>query len=228
MRDTLDTIAETGLQFFGKMTASISHEIKNVLAIINENAGLLEDFTLMAGRGKSIDPARLKMMAAVVKKQIDRADGILKNMNRFAHSIDETVTDVDLNQTIEQFMALTDRFAAMRGVKVDLQPPENPITTQTSPFFLMNLLWLCLDFCMSASGGEKRVELVVEETENSVRIRFRRLAGLSEALLETFPSEREKNVLDVLAADLTAEPACGEIVLRLPKNIDNKFNRRNL
>jgi hypothetical protein len=71
------------------------------------------------------------------------------------------------------------------------------------------------------NGGAKRVELVVDETEISVRIRFRRLAGLAEALLETFPSEREKNLLDVLAADLTAEPACEEIVLRLPKIIDN-------
>ena len=44
----LETAAETGLQFFGKMTASISHEIKNVLAIINENAGLLEDLALLS------------------------------------------------------------------------------------------------------------------------------------------------------------------------------------
>jgi hypothetical protein len=86
----------------------------------------------------------------------------------------------------------------------------------------MNLLWLCLDFSMSASGDEKRVELVVEETENSLRIRFRRLAGLAEALLETFPSDREKNLLDVLAADLMTEPGCEEIVLRLPKNIEKE------
>jgi hypothetical protein len=57
MREKLDPIAETGLQFYGKITASVSHEIKNVLAIINENAGLLEDFTFMADRGKPIDPA---------------------------------------------------------------------------------------------------------------------------------------------------------------------------
>ena len=73
---------------------------------------------------------------------------------------------------------------------------------------------------MSAGGDKKRVELVVEEAEDSVRIRFRRLAGLTEELLETFPSDREKNLLAMLEADLTAEPAHGEIVLRLLKNID--------
>ena len=214
-----EIITETGLQFFGRMSASISHEIKNVLAIINENAGLLEDFSLMAERGMPIDPGRLKTMAEKVKLQISRADGIIKNMNRLAHSIDETITTVDLDQTIELFMALTDSFTVMRGVKVDLQLPGSPLTIPTAPFFLMNLLWLCLDFSMSASGDEKRVELVVEETENSVLIRFRRLAGLSEALLETFPSEREKNLLDVLEADLTVEHGREEIALRLLKNM---------
>ncbi len=220
-----EIMAETGLQFFGRMSASISHEIKNVLAIINENAGLLEDFSFMADRGMPIDPARLKVMAQTVKKQIGRADGIIKNMNRFAHSIDQTITTVDLDQTIELVIALTARIAAMRGVRVDLQLPGSPVTIPTAPFFLMNLIWLCLDFSMAASGDEKRVELVVEETENSVRIRFRRLAGLSEALLEAFPSEREKNLLAVLAADLTAERSREEIALRLLKNIDNEFSR---
>ena len=223
-----DIIAETGLQFFGRISASISHEIKNVLAIVNENAGLLEDLTLLADRGKPLDPARLKIMAAAVKKQVGRADGILKNMNRLAHSIDQTITTVDLDQTIELVIALTARFAAMQGVKVDLQLPASPLTISTAPFYLMNLLCLCLDFSMSASGDEKRVELVVEETENSVRIRFRRLAGLSEALLETFPSDREKILLAVLEAALTAEPEREEVVLRLLKNIDNGFSRQNL
>ena len=220
-----ENTSATGLQFFGRISASISHEIKNVLAIVNENAGLLEDFTLMADRGKPIDPARLKLMAATVQKQVGRADEILKNMNRFAHSIDETMAEVDLNQTIELVIALTARIAAMRGVKVDLQLPESPLTIPTAPFFLMNLLWLCLDFSMSASGDEKRVELVVEETENSVLIRFRRLAGLSEALLETFASDREKNLLAVLEANLTVEHGREEVVLRLSKNIDNEFSR---
>jgi C4-dicarboxylate-specific signal transduction histidine kinase len=213
-------IAETGLQFFGRISTSISHELKNVLAIVNENAGLLEDLTLMAERGQPIDPARLKKMAAAVQKQVGRADEILKNMNRFAHSIDETVAEIDLNPTIKLFMTLTDRFTAMRGVTVDLRLPDSPLTIRTAPFFLMNILWLGLDFSMSASGDEKRVELVVEETETSVRIRFRRLADLKEELWGTFHSERQKKLLAVLAADMTMEHGSQEITLRLSKNKD--------
>ena len=215
MDSKTESIEIAGLQFFGQISASISHEIKNVLAIINENAGLLEDFTVMADRGMPIDPARLKAMAGAVKKQIGRADVILKNMNRFAHSIDQPFTVVDLTQTIELIVSLTARFADMRGVKVDLQLPEKEVIFKTAPYLLMNLLWLCLDFSMSASGDEKRVELVAEETKEGLRIQIRRLSNLSEALSESFPSEREKHLLEMLAADLTIEVEREEIELRI-------------
>ena len=214
-----DIIAETGLQFFGRISASISHEIKNVLAIVNENAGLLEDYSIMAEEGMPLDPARLKKMASTVMNQVSRADEITKNMNRLAHSIDDTIATVELNEIIELFMALTARFAAMRAVKVELRLPASPLKITTAPFYLMNLLWLCLEFSMSASGDEKRIGLVAEETENGVQIQFRRLAGLSKALMETFPTDREKILLAVLAAALTVEPERQEVVLRLSKNM---------
>ena len=116
-----DIIAEAGLQFFGRISASISHELKNVLAIVKEKAGLLEDLTLMADRGQPIDPARLKKKAETVKKQIGRPDEILKNMNRFAHSGVEPVAQVDLNQTHELLMALTETIRTIRGVESHLQ-----------------------------------------------------------------------------------------------------------
>ena len=215
MGNKSELIEMTGLQFFGQISASISHEIKNVMAIINENAGLLEDFTLMEERGVPIDPARLKVMAKGVKKQIGRADEILKNMNRFAHSIDQIITTVDLAQPIELIIAVTARFAAMKGVQVDLRLPETPVMIQTTPFNLMNLIWLCLDFSMSASGDEKRIELVANETENGARIRFRNLSGLTETRLDNFPSDRVKRLLETLNADLKTGVECKEIELRI-------------
>ena len=64
-----EMIAPEGFRFFGKMSASISHEIKNALAIINENAGLLEDLTLLAEQGRPTDPERLKKLAGSIITQ---------------------------------------------------------------------------------------------------------------------------------------------------------------
>ena len=46
MNVTQAKIGETGLRFFGKINSSISHEMRNVLAIINENAGLMKDLMM--------------------------------------------------------------------------------------------------------------------------------------------------------------------------------------
>ena len=120
-------VTERGLQFFGKMTASVSHEIKNVLAIVNENAGLLGDLALMAERGAAIEPQRLNDMSRTVMKQVRRADAIAKNMNRLAHSVDESTRTIDLNDTLETLVALSHRFASLRDVGVRLYRNENPV-----------------------------------------------------------------------------------------------------
>ncbi len=222
MEQKPENITDAGLQFFGRVSASISHELKNVLAIVNENAGLLEDLTYMSEKGQPIDPARLIKMAETLKKQIGRADVILKNMNRFSHSIDEAVTEVDLNQMLELIAALNARHAAMRGVTVDLKLPKNTPAIRTAPFYLLNFLSLCLDFSMTASGEEKQVVLVVEEVADSALIRFRQLTGLAEERLAAFPSDHGKNLLAVLEAELTVEPDSKEVVVRLTKNVEKR------
>ncbi len=214
-----DVIGETGLQFFGKVTASISHEIKNALAIINENAGLLEDLALMAGEGKPIKPEKLEILAEKITKQIRRADGIIKNMNTFAHSVDESVKSIDLGETVEIVALLSHRLASMRGVSLEPSRPSKPVIITTNPFFLKTLVWLCLDFAIDAAGEEKSVGLGVEESENSGRVRFTKLAGLKEVPLDTFPSERQRAVLSVLNAKVATNVSDREIVITLSKNI---------
>jgi C4-dicarboxylate-specific signal transduction histidine kinase len=216
----LETAAETGLQFFGKMTASISHEIKNVLAIINENAGLLEDLVLMLDQGAEIEPQRLKNMSRTVMKQVSRADAILKNMNRLAHSVDESIKTIDLNEILELVVSLSHRFAAMRDVSVDPKLGESPMMVRTSPFLLMNLLWLCLDFAMDTAGDDKVVELVTQKTEAGILVFFKRLGGLAGAPLKPFPAEHEKGLCDLLRAELEVSAENQEIVVTIGEDID--------
>ena len=75
-------VAIGGVRFFGKMTASATHELKNTLAIINENAGLLEDLSMIAQSGNSLSSERVHDISKRVSRQVKRADVILKRLNR--------------------------------------------------------------------------------------------------------------------------------------------------
>lgn len=210
-----DIVGETGLQFYGKMCASLSHEIKNALAIINEHTGLLNDFAALADQGRPMEPERVKTMARKVMEQTRRADGIVENMNSLAHSIDTTVDTVELGTILELVVALAGRFASMRGVALEQKPATTRVAIDTNPFFLENLVWLCLDFAMDSAGKGKTVGLEAEETDKGAHIRFTRLQGLAEGRTEVFPGEREKALMDALEAKLTVDVGAGELVLTM-------------
>ncbi len=219
MNDSLDIRTETALRFFGKMSASISHEIKNVLAIINENAGLLEDYNLMAEKGTPLNPERIKTLAETVMTQIKRADVIVKNMNKFAHSVDEAKKTVDVREVLELVAALSSRFAAMRGVVLDLQPSSGAVSILSSPFFFENLIWLVLDFAMDAVGNGKKVGLIAEKREEGARVRFTQLDALGQAQKDQFPTERERSLLHILNAEIALDHGAGQILIDLPSDI---------
>lgn len=211
-----EVIAREGFQFFGKMSASISHEIKNALAIINENAGLLEDFMLLADQGRPIDPERLKSLAGQVMKQVKRADELVKRMNRFAHSADEPSKNIDLGETLELITSIAQRLASRREARLELVMPEQPVTQITNSFLLENLVWLCLDFILNA--GHKAVRLLPEATGDGIRIRLAVSEAWPGSASEDFPSAREKAIMKALEADLRMDPGAGEIVLSFRKN----------
>jgi signal transduction histidine kinase len=219
MNDPLADIEQSGLQFFGKMTASVSHEIKNVLAIINENAGLLEDFALMAEGGAAIEPQRLKTLSHAVMKQVERADTIVKILNRFAHSTDASLQTVDLNDLMQLLAALSNRFAAMRSITLNLKPNQSATAVRTAPFLLMNLLWLCLDFAFDMAGDGQVVELATRKTEAGVQVSFKPIGGAAPVALPPFPAEHEQRLLAWLNAELQVGVENREVRVKLPPDI---------
>ena len=212
-------IGEAGLQFFGKMSASISHEIKNVLAIINESAGLLGDYTLMAEKGIPLDPERLQSLSVKIRDQVLKADGIIKNMNRLSHSIDESTRRIDVGETVKFVTDLSKRVGFIRGVTLMPHPTPAPMMITTNPFLLENLLWQCLNIAMDAAGSEKTITLRGKESEIGVQISLTGLERLKETKLNGFPTETENALLKEINAELAIDEDAGELIVTLHKSI---------
>ena len=146
--------SETGLRYVARVTASMSHEMKNVLAIINENCGLLEDLSFAAKKGAPIEPDRLDRTCRQMAKQIERADAILKTMSRYAHSFDHPEEPVDLHDLCQLVATLAGRLAAMRRITLTVEKAEAPCMVHKHPFALQALLWQCLELAIgTASEG---------------------------------------------------------------------------
>lgn len=208
--------AEDGFRFFGRVTASISHEINNVLATIYENAGLVEDLLSAAERGRPLDANRLKDLASRVQTQVRRGRGIVENMNRFAHSVDESRNSVDLSELLSLSASLAQRMASMHGVVLEPQKAGKPVQVRTDPFLLQNLIWLCLDFIMEAGGSPDNIRLVPEVRGDEACIRFTGVKTRPDA--KVFPTQGQEILGKALGARLTMNEQSGEIILSIRKD----------
>jgi len=207
-------IQQEGPRFFGRMTASVSHEIKNVLAIINENAGLIEDVTLMADQGQPLEPGRLRRISGNILAQVRRADAIVRNLNRFAHSVDNNDTQVSLNETVDLMLALAARFAANRGIRLDRTTPGGATCAlQTDPFLLELLLWRCLDLALQNVDDEKVLRVTCEDCPGGCRVV---MAGLTlSGERGALPAPLDDELPRLLAAAVSLDESAGTMMLTL-------------
>lgn len=166
-------INQMGISFFGRVMASISHEMKNRVSIIKEHAGLLKDYSAMAEQGRKVDMERMGRLGKALTEQVVKADDILKNMNQMAHSTDKILGQVDLNDLVKLVIDLAKRPADLYCIELLFQPSEFPVTITTSPFFMMNLIWLCLEEMFKLIESKGIIEFKLEsQNGNGALIRM--------------------------------------------------------
>jgi len=215
-----DVIGQEEIRYFGKVTASISHELKNVLAILNEHAGLLQDFVAMAAQGRPLDVERIRQLSDGMLKQIGRGDTIVRNMNRFAHTADHERATADLVGLVELSVQMFGRAAAARGVTVQVQTPGQPMMIATHPFVLETLIGKLLDHLAGKAFGIGAVSIGLGWRGPEAQISVPGLATCAGPLAELLASDEVKLLLAVLDATIEFSVAGGALVMTLPGNID--------
>ena len=228
MTDDSQAMAIEGVRFFGEMSASISHEIKNVLAIINENAGLLQDMVMMIEKGSPLSPERL-----VETVPIHCPPGETGRSDRQGH---EPLCPQRRSPHGDRGHWRGDSFYLRAGGAADRHQgrthrrsrcPPTPVTVVTNRFFLEDLVWTCLCRAMDARAPDQTVGIVAEKTDNAPRIRFCGLSGSFLASEAGLPSPRETMVAGLLGVQMRADKDKGEIRPYFPLvNIDGFVKMR--
>lgn len=167
------------LAFFGQVTASVTHELKNYLALINEYNGLLCDLVMAHELGRELDLGRLKSLCGDIKRQVTAGGAVLDHLNGLAHSVDQPWQTVDLGRWLTLFVGLSRRSAARRGVELELLPPPPAVSLRTQPFALLRGLWQCLEAALAAcqAGGRLTLEASLEPGQVLLDLRGARPAG---------------------------------------------------
>ena len=208
-------LAVEAIRFFGDISASVSHDIKNVLAIINENAGLLKDMLAMNEKGVPLSRGRLTRLAGSIDRQVIRGDQLVRNLNRLAHSADHHEETVDVIDAVELMVHLAGRFIAMRGEPPQVDRLQTVVTTVTNRFFLQQLIWICLRRAVEAGSPDRRIRIRVKTDAPGLNIRFMGLTMRISTETMRFPSPEAVAVARMIDARIKIDEDNGEIILVL-------------
>lgn len=197
---TFDTVC---IQAFSKVSASISHEIKNTMAIINENAGLLDDLVLMGGGEDGVSAERVKAAADTIARQVIRTNTLMNYLNRFAHSADYDTGEERLHDILSLIVPLTVRQAAAKNLDMSTHCPED-IKIHTHLLPLHSLLYLTLRLIIDHSTDGDTLTIEGDVKDGAVFVCFT-AACISDSFLSSFSANELQILLTKLKANISRD-----------------------
>lgn len=207
------------LAFMGKINASISHELKNIMAIISEASGLLSDLMEMGISGKTIEFNSIKKCCTHIEEEIRRGFKTIKQMNRFSHSVDEPVKIVDLNDILDFVISLAGMLSFASDVRFDGNA-ESDAQVETCPFRLQNLIYKSLIFAFKSAGTQGGVIVSVhKEKDAGMRISF---SGFEVPESNTFPMENDQKVAASIGAQVIVDPGSRGLDILIPQLVETQ------
>ncbi len=207
------------IQVFAKISAAISHEIKNTLAIINENAGLLNDYAQIAEEAEEIGGLpldRVQSITEAIEKQVVRSNKIMKNLNRYAHSGDTSLAQANLKETLSLVAELSNRQAAMKEIGITVICPQD-IAIQTHLISLESLIYLTLLTLYEDCEIGSNVTIQGSKKQETIQVCFR-LEGKSILLTGAFPDDEQRLLAEQVSADYQQEK--NQLCITFPATVD--------
>ena len=209
------SLLEDSLVFFGAITASVSHELNNVLSIIDQTGGLLEDLLYVTPEGQGISPERLRTIVDKLANQTARGVSIIKRLNYFSHSVDDPVKTIALPDLLDIFSRLMQRLSGLKKVELVVQHQNSGLRVNSSPFFLQMLIYLCIQNSMLNLKSGGIMQIVSSESGNEAVIQIDRIAG-ENALDHDLIEKIAGRIGGKVSVESVAGRECN--VIRLPKH----------
>ncbi len=202
------------LAFISRIISCYTHEVKNYLAIIKETGGLMKD-VIKIKKSKGVDEKQFLGLVENIDDQIKRAVGITDYLHRFAHRMENKSLPVNINDLIDELLALMGRLAYRKKItfKKNLSP-SLPVTV-LNPTLFHYLLFCVVESKMS---GLDRNGVVCVSSFHSSR-RFRITVGTECGTMPLNQPESGVGEINEAASELgvTISEVGGEAVIIIPE-----------
>lgn len=160
------------LASIGRMAAVVAHEINNPLAVINENAGLLQDLIVVKKEPPEED--RLLRIAGAIRGSVERCSTITHRLLGFAKRMEPLTERISLGPLVEEVLGFHRKEAEYRSVSIQLAAPADLPIIESDRGQLQQVFLNILGNAFAAVDDGGRIDIGLRrEDENTVALTIR-------------------------------------------------------
>ncbi|MDA3917677.1 MAG: hypothetical protein PF690_11990 [Deltaproteobacteria bacterium] len=149
--------------FFGKVTANVTHELQNVLAIIKESAGLMEDFMQFQMNPENLPDleVNLKKILGKIKEQTLRGGNLTTALNGFAHTTDRVEAEIHIHKAVEKLLLITNRLFVLQGFEINLAECEQSPSIVIDHVLFQKIIFMSIECLMEIPDVKSNIGIRV-------------------------------------------------------------------
>lgn len=212
----MDPLPDLTIAFFGEMTASMTHEIKNIFAVIQESSGLMADLFAIAPLPEDRLKERFSHSLDIIDRQIRRGMELTTCFNRLAHSPEQRSREIGLAETIAQIRTLSERFARNKQVEISCGAMADDVFLFIRPVVLHMALFYGIMCCLEILPAKSGITLTCRHHDDRPAAGFHCSGDLpppAEFFANLQTSDRWNGLLNILenieAAIVKDKESCG-------------------
>ncbi len=151
------------IEFMGSTVAHNMHEMQNILAIIHESAGLVEDILRINPDLKFQHRPKVEDTLSHIRSQVQRGKTVLHATSKLGHSIDQPLWETcDLNTYAQIGATLAQRMARLRNAEIVNTLADRPLPVRAGALAVLMQVYLGIDWGVGQQTEKRTLHLRTE------------------------------------------------------------------
>lgn len=155
--------------FMGRVLASVTHDMQNVMAIVKESGCLVNDILSLNGYPRMKHGDKLKPALGAIVEQVERGRDLMFMINRFAHAAGDFAETADLCRFTQYISVLSERMVRLKECRLQTKLCAPSPLVQANALLVMQAVYMGIGDLLETCEAHRDILLQTARAEHAGR-----------------------------------------------------------